>query len=54
MEGRYDPVRGHRTGSTKSPPFSVPVSPSPVSREANRGFVALDMWLHTWYQVPDI
>ena len=50
MEGRYDAVRGHRTGSNKSPPLSVPVSPSPVSREASRDCVALDMWLHTRYQ----
>ena len=54
MEGRYDAVRGHRTGSNRSPPLSVPVSPSPVSREASRGFVALDMWLHTRYQISKI
>ena len=54
MEGRYDAVRGHRTGSNKSLPFSVPVTPSPVSREASRDFVALDMWLHTRYQICKI
>ena len=53
MEGRYDAIRGHRTGSNTSP-LSVPVSPSPVSREASRDFVALDMWLHTRYQMPKI
>ena len=36
---------------TKLPPLSVPVSPSPVSRDASRDFVALDMWLRTRYQV---
>ena len=36
---------------SKLPPLSVPVSPSPVSREASRYSVALDMWLHTRYQV---
>ena len=35
-------------------PLSVPVSPSPVSREASRDFVALDMWLHTRYQISRI
>ena len=35
-------------------PLSVPVSPSPVSREASRDFVALDMWLRTRYQIPKI
>ena len=54
MEGRYDAVRGHRTGSNHSPPLSVPVSPSPVSREGSREFVALDMWLHTRYQMSKI
>ena len=43
VEGRYDAVRGHRTGSNNSPPLSVPVSPSPVSREASRDFLALDI-----------
>ena len=28
---------------SKLPPLSVPVSPSPVSREASRDFVVLDM-----------
>ena len=50
VEGRYDAVRGHRTGSNKSPPLSVPVSPSPVSREARCDFLALVMWLHTRYR----
>ena len=54
MEGRYDAIRGHRTGSNTSPPISVPVSPSPVSREASRDFVALDLWLHTRYQISKI
>ena len=54
VERRYDAVRGHRTGSNKSPPLSVPVSPSPVSREASRDFVALDMWLHIRYLVLHI
>ena len=53
MEGRYDAVRGHRTGSNKSPPLFVPVTPSPVSREASRDFVALDIYVVT-YPVPDI
>ena len=35
----------------KLPPLSVQVSPSPVSREASRDFAALDVWLHTRYQV---
>ena len=48
MEGRYDAIRGHRTDCNTSP-LSVPVSHSPVSREASRDFVALDMWLHTTY-----
>ena len=39
---------------SKLPPLSVPVSPSPVSREASRYSVALDMWLHTRYQVSKI
>ena len=30
-------------------PLSVPVTPSPVAREAGRDFVALDMWLRTRY-----
>ena len=51
MEGRYDAIRGHRTGCYTSPPLSVPVSPSPVSREARRDFVAVDMWSHTRYQI---
>ena len=50
MEGRYDAVRGHRIGSNKSPPLSVPVSPSPVSREARCDFLALVMRLHTRYR----
>ena len=54
MEGRYDAVRGHRTRSNRSPPLSVPVSPLPVSREASRDFVALDMWLHTRCQISKI
>ena len=54
MERRYDAVRGHRTGSNKSPPLSAPVNPSPVSREASRDFVALDMWLHIRYLVLHI
>ena len=54
MEGRYDAIRGHRTGCNTSPPLSVPVSPSPVSREASRDFVALDMWLHTRYQMSKV
>ena len=33
------------------PPLHVPLSPSPVSHEASRDFVAFDMWLHTRYQV---
>ena len=37
--------------SYKSPPLSVPVSPSSVSREASRDFVALNMWLHARYQI---
>ena len=50
-EGR---PRDHLTTDSiwyKLPPPSVPVSPSPISREASRDFVALDMWLHTRYQV---
>ena len=39
---------------TKLPPLSVPVSPSPVSRDASRDFVALDMWLRTRYQVSKL
>ena len=41
-------------GSNKYSPLSVPVSPSPVSREASRDFVALDMWLHTRYQISNV
>ena len=36
---------------SKLPPPSVPVSPSPVSREDSRYSVAFDRWLHTRYQV---
>ena len=50
MEGFYDAVRGHRTGSSNSPAPSVPVNPLPVSREASRDFVALDIWLHRRYR----
>ena len=39
---------------SKLPPLSVPVSPSPVSRESSRYSVALHMWLHIRYQVPGI
>ena len=35
----------------KLAPLSVPVTPLPVSREASRYSVALDMWLDTRYQV---
>ena len=48
------PSRDHRATDSiwsKLPPLSVPVSPSLVSRETSRGFVALDMWLRTRYQV---
>ena len=37
-----------------TPPLSVPVSSSPVSREASRDFVELDMWLHTRYQMSKV
>ena len=50
VEGFYDAVRGHRTGSSNSPAPSVPVNPLPVSREASRDFVALDIWLHRRYR----
>ena len=39
VEGRYDVVHGHRTGSNNSLPLSVSVSLSPVSREASH-----DLW----------
>ena len=39
---------------SKLSPLSVPVSPSPVSREASRDFVTLDMALHTRYQVSEM
>ena len=54
MEGRCDAARGHRAGSNKSAPLFVPVRSSPVSREASRELVALDMWLHTTYQISKI
>ena len=53
-EGRYDAIRGHRTGCNTSPPLSVPVNPSPVSSEASRDFVALDMLLYTRYQISKV
>ena len=33
---------------------SPAVSPSPVSREASRDFVALHLWLHTRYQISKV
>ena len=44
VEVGYDAICGYRTGSNTSSP-SVPVSPWPVSCEASRDFVALNMWL---------
>ena len=38
---------------SKLPLLSVPVNPSLVSREPSRDFVALDVWLHTRYQVSE-
>ena len=37
MEGRYDAVRGHRTGSNNSPPLFVP-------RRLSRVKLAVILW----------
>ena len=47
MEGRYDAVRGNRTGSNKSPPFSVP-----VTRRLSRVKLAVILWRSICGYIP--
>ena len=57
-EGGGSPSRPsrHRLDLVQAAPtrVSVPVSSSPVSREASCYSVALDIWLHTRYQVSEM
>ena len=47
VEGRYDAVRGNRTGSNKSPPFSVP-----VTRRLSRVKLAVILWRSICGYIP--